>query len=202
MWCAEFANLACRNHIDLARKSMRVNVLWKQPQLLRLHESFDQIFQVISFLTPFKNIPSFDELLLFIFLVKFLTQCKMLDKCLYGLLSLQFASIFHFNLNKFANLSTSSMQLDMLKFASLFRLIWNIGANCRLKRPYKHLSSVFRWVKNFTKNINSYHFVKLNLFYSTTIKGHVIDAIRSLKTLQCVWCVVQWFAWEKIVANK
>lgn len=44
-WCAEFATLACQNHIELARKSMRVNVLWKQPQLLRLHESFDQIFQ-------------------------------------------------------------------------------------------------------------------------------------------------------------
>jgi len=45
MWCAEFATLACQNHIELARKAMRVNVLWKQPQLLRLHESFDQIFQ-------------------------------------------------------------------------------------------------------------------------------------------------------------
>ena len=47
MWCAEFATLACQNHIELARKAMRVNVLWKQPQLLRLHESFDQIFQVL-----------------------------------------------------------------------------------------------------------------------------------------------------------
>ena len=45
-WCSEFAANVCQNHIDLARKAMRVNILWKQPQLLRLHESFDQIFQV------------------------------------------------------------------------------------------------------------------------------------------------------------
>merc|ERR1711976_427798 len=45
MWCAEFADLACRDHIHLARQAMRVNVLWKQPQLLRLHQQFDQIFQ-------------------------------------------------------------------------------------------------------------------------------------------------------------
>jgi len=44
-WCSEFAANVCQNHIDLARKAMRVNILWKQPQLLRLHESFDQIFQ-------------------------------------------------------------------------------------------------------------------------------------------------------------
>ena len=48
-WCSEFAANVCQNHIDLARKAMRVNILWKQPQLLRLHESFDQIFQVILF---------------------------------------------------------------------------------------------------------------------------------------------------------
>ena len=53
MWCAEFATLACQNHIELARKAMRVNVLWKQPQLLRLHESFDQIFQVLIDLKKF-----------------------------------------------------------------------------------------------------------------------------------------------------
>jgi hypothetical protein len=47
LWCLEFANLACRDHISLARQAMRVNVLWKQPSLLRLHESFDQIFQVL-----------------------------------------------------------------------------------------------------------------------------------------------------------
>ena len=48
-WCSEFAANVCQNHIDLARKAMRVNILWKQPQLLRLHESFDQIFQVRLF---------------------------------------------------------------------------------------------------------------------------------------------------------
>ena len=48
-WCSEFAANVCQNHIDLARKAMRVNILWKQPQLLRLHESFDQIFQVQYF---------------------------------------------------------------------------------------------------------------------------------------------------------
>ena len=46
MWCSEFDTLACRDHIHLARQAMRVNVLWKQPQLLRLHQQFDQIFQV------------------------------------------------------------------------------------------------------------------------------------------------------------
>ena len=46
MWCSEFDTLACRDHINLARQAMRVNVLWKQPQLLRLHQQFDQIFQV------------------------------------------------------------------------------------------------------------------------------------------------------------
>ena len=46
MWCSEFDTLACRDHINLARQAMRVNVLWKQPQLLRLHPQFDQIFQV------------------------------------------------------------------------------------------------------------------------------------------------------------
>ena len=46
MWCSEFASLACKDHIMLARQAMRVNVLWKQPQLLRLHRNFDQIFQV------------------------------------------------------------------------------------------------------------------------------------------------------------
>ena len=46
MWCSEFDTLACRDHIGLARQAMRVNVLWKQPQLLRLHQQFDQIFQV------------------------------------------------------------------------------------------------------------------------------------------------------------
>jgi len=45
MWCSEFDTLACRDHIHLARQAMRVNVLWKQPQLLRLHQQFDQIFQ-------------------------------------------------------------------------------------------------------------------------------------------------------------
>ena len=50
MWCAEFADLACRDHLGLARQAMRVNVLWKQPQLLRLHQDYDQIFQVIWFL--------------------------------------------------------------------------------------------------------------------------------------------------------
>jgi len=45
MWCSEFDTLACRDHIGLARQAMRVNVLWKQPQLLRLHQQFDQIFQ-------------------------------------------------------------------------------------------------------------------------------------------------------------
>jgi len=45
MWCSEFDTLACRDHILLARQAMRVNVLWKQPQLLRLHQQFDQIFQ-------------------------------------------------------------------------------------------------------------------------------------------------------------
>ena len=49
MWCAEFADLACRENLSLARQAMRVNVLWKQPQLLRLHQDYDQIFQVISF---------------------------------------------------------------------------------------------------------------------------------------------------------
>ena len=45
-WCSEFAANVCQNHIDLARKTMRVNILWKQPQLLRLPKSFDQIFHV------------------------------------------------------------------------------------------------------------------------------------------------------------
>ena len=46
MWCSEFETMACRDHIHLARQAMRVNVLWKQPQLLRLNQQFDQIFQV------------------------------------------------------------------------------------------------------------------------------------------------------------
>ena len=46
MWCSEFDNMACRDHMHLARKAMRVNVLWKQPQLLNLHQNFNQIFQV------------------------------------------------------------------------------------------------------------------------------------------------------------
>ena len=49
MWCSEFATLVCKDHLDLARQAMRVNVLWKQPQLLRLHRNFDQIFQVNIF---------------------------------------------------------------------------------------------------------------------------------------------------------
>ena len=46
-WCSEFAANVCQNHINLARKAMRVNVLWKQPQLLQLPKNFHQIFQVI-----------------------------------------------------------------------------------------------------------------------------------------------------------
>ena len=103
-WCSEFAANVCQNHIDLARKAMRVNILWKQPQLLRLHESFDQIFQV-----------------------RFSKRTKI--------------------------------------FSSLFTLLL------------------------FVYN------------YSTTRKGHAIDAIRSQKILRCVWCVVRWFAWERIAAN-
>jgi len=45
IWCSEFATLACQDHLHLARQAMRVNVLWKQPQLLKLHQNFDQIFQ-------------------------------------------------------------------------------------------------------------------------------------------------------------
>ena len=47
MWCSEFANLACKDHLNLARKFMRISGIWKQPQLLMLHQNFDQIFQVI-----------------------------------------------------------------------------------------------------------------------------------------------------------
>ena len=45
-WCSEFVESVCQNHINLARKAMRMNTLWKQPQLLRLPDSFDQIFEV------------------------------------------------------------------------------------------------------------------------------------------------------------
>ena len=45
-WASEFVQLACKDHLPLARKAMRVNVLWKQPQLLKLHQNFDLIFQV------------------------------------------------------------------------------------------------------------------------------------------------------------
>lgn len=45
MWCSEFATVACADHLDVARQAMRVNVLWKQPTLLKLHNSFDHLFQ-------------------------------------------------------------------------------------------------------------------------------------------------------------
>ena len=45
-WCLEFVESVCQNHINLARKAMRMNTLWKQPQLLKLPKSFDQIFEV------------------------------------------------------------------------------------------------------------------------------------------------------------
>ena len=73
-WCSEFAANVCQNHIDLARKAMRVNILWKQPQLLRLHESFDQIFQVRLFYLLFLAVCLY--LLYYLFVYNYSTTRK------------------------------------------------------------------------------------------------------------------------------
>ena len=78
-WCSEFAANVCQNHIDLARKAMRVNILWKQPQLLRLHESFDQIFQVRLFSKNTTTINSclFTYSIIYLFIITVLPEKTM-----------------------------------------------------------------------------------------------------------------------------
>ena len=78
-WCSEFAANVCQNHIDLARKAMRVNILWKQPQLLRLHESFDQIFQVRLFSKNTTTINSclFTYSIIYLFVITVLPEKTM-----------------------------------------------------------------------------------------------------------------------------
>ena len=79
MWCSEFDTLACRDHINLARQAMRVNVLWKQPQLLRLHQQFDQIFQVrLKYLSSFYCGRSCEKIIRFNKIFPFLRICIVL----------------------------------------------------------------------------------------------------------------------------
>lgn len=45
MWCANFVPLIKRN-LSQARSLLQVNVVWRQPSLLRVPKNYDEIFQV------------------------------------------------------------------------------------------------------------------------------------------------------------
>ena len=73
-WLTEFATLACKDQLALARQYMRVNILWKQPSLLRLNSNFDNIFQVRN------TIAFIDKCLLMLFFFQYYHKRKC-GKC-------------------------------------------------------------------------------------------------------------------------
>ena len=78
---------------------------------------------------------------------------------------------------------------------------WDFGqlfVNLQL-RLHQQFCKIF-YVKMSTQYVV---FVTNKLFvFSFTIRKYVISVARFLKILLFAWCVVPWFAWEKIVAEK